>query len=397
MRSFLKFSTGSNEEAILKNLYKSSFKFLNPLTSEETYPIICLEAKKLLNCQYCSIYIKKEDKLEKVHTTFGKLYEIKIQAKDYTYKAFKSRNPLVIDIERVERTHPRLKDMGIKSTVLIPLVYKKEAIGVLSADYFEKKKFSKRDYSIIKLFTTMATLAVRKAQLNSELQESIETRNLFISLASHELRTPITTIYSYAHLIDSAISKRKIPNRKWMNIVKWELTRLISMVNELFQMDQLKKGQLEYHWKSCSLLKVIKRVMVNFKVKYPKHKLIFKNQVKIGEDFVLADFDKLMQAVSNILNNAAKFSKSGSKIVIWLSREEANLKLVVEDQGTGIPKKDLPKVFEGFYKGSQSKREGLGIGLYLTKTIVEIHRGRINVVSSEGKGTRVEVRLPYFS
>ncbi|HSX18980.1 MAG TPA: GAF domain-containing sensor histidine kinase [Candidatus Saccharimonadales bacterium] len=381
-------------EAFTRGFYNFSVQLLVPLTGQETYPIIGRAAQRLLNAKYSSIFIRSGQGFERVWDSSEKMFRVESDKRGYAARAVFSRTPAVVSAAKLKNLHPKIVDWGIKSVVFIPLFYRSIELGYIALDLFKNIELSKKQKDGLKIFGSMATLAIRKSQLHDQLEESLKTRDLFISLASHELRTPVTTINSYAHLIDKAIRKRKLPERKWMNTLRWELTRLILMFNELFQMDQIKKGQLEYHWKSGSLLEIIKRVVVNFKVKYPKHKIIFKSEVKAGNDLLICDFDKLMQAISNILNNSAKFSKSNSKILMFLEKDDLNLKLTVRDEGIGIPKRELPKIVEGFYKGTQSNREGLGIGLYLTKTIVEIHRGRLRIISGEGKGTTVEVYLP---
>lgn len=379
---------------ILSKLHKSILKFLVPLKVEETYRIIAEETREVTGSSFCSVFIKDSGRLDRVYTTEEKLKQIRIRRGGYTWRASKSDMPAVVNIEKIEKFHPLIKDMGIKSIIYIPLIYKKEAIGVLSADSYYERKFSSPDLRLLKLFGSVATLAIRKSQLYDELEDALATRDLFISIASHELRTPLTTINSYAQLLNDSVIKRRKIQPKWTDLLMSEVTRLILMVNELLQVEQIKKGSLQYSWKEVDLLEIISRALVNFKAQFPDYNVVLTNYLEDGELKIMADFDKLLQAISNILGNAAKFSDQKDDIMMTIYYSSGNYIVRVEDRGAGIAERDLPRIFEGFYKGGYRHKKGLGLGLYLTKSIIEIHRGKIRVSSQPGRGTTVQLLIP---
>lgn len=150
----------------------------------------------------------------------------------------------------------------------------------------------------------------------------------------------------------------------------------------------------EYIWKECSLKEAIRRAMKDFHFTHPKHKIIFQNSIADNKDLVIGDFNKLLQLVINLLDNAAKFSPHKTEIIVELKSKAQYLYLNIKDQGTGISRKDFHKIFEKFYQGNNHSREGLGVGLFLVKNIIKQHRGTINVSSKENRGTTVKVRLP---
>jgi signal transduction histidine kinase len=128
---------------------------------------------------------------------------------------------------------------------------------------------------------------------------------------------------------------------------------------------------------------------------HTRHALVLNDTIGIS-DYVFGDFDKLLQVVINILNNAAKYAPAHSTVTISLGKEEKTLYIRIADEGKGIAKEDLPKIFNKYYQ-SEKKKKGLGLGLYLVRSIVRLHGGHITVVSTVGKGTTLTIFLPSTS
>ncbi|MEK7375890.1 MAG: ATP-binding protein, partial [Candidatus Margulisiibacteriota bacterium] len=124
-----------------------------------------------------------------------------------------------------------------------------------------------------------------------------------------------------------------------------------------------------------------------------KQKIIFRNELGKDSDKILCDFEKLLQMIDNLMENAAKFSDPASQIIISIKSSGHYLILSIRDYGIGIPKEERPKVFEAFYQ-SKTERGGAGLGLFLAKSIVEAHHGSIKLISKPEKGTHIEVKLP---
>lgn len=382
-------------EPILKKVYNASLKFLAPLTPEETYALIVKEALKLARADYGSVilYQDQANQLEIVFTTLPLPPGIKPQPKVLPYEVFKRRKAMIIDVETDQKLHPTIRKMGIKSILMIPLSYRGKPFGVLSIDSRERKHFSVAELNGMKLLGALASLAIRKTQLYDQSKKALEARDLFISMAAHELRTPLTTISGYTQLLLSKFTGSNGPESRWIQDLSWETLRLTKLVNELLEVERIKLGQLKYVWKECSLRMIINRALTDFKFTHPNHQIKFEDKLGETSDKVVGDFDKLMQAILNILDNAAKFSPEGSEVALILERSGLNLNLTIKDQGAGIPKKDLPQIYNRFYQGTNHTREGMGIGLFLVKDIIKQHHGAINVRSQKGKGTTVEFKF----
>lgn len=381
-------------EHILEQITKSVVQLLQPLNPLETYTTIVKEAIKLVNGDEGRILLEEKGKFKLVYASAESIkYPENVRPKGYVYTAFTKRQAFYIGEQEIAEVYPLIRERGIKSAIFIPLYYKHKSTGVLVLQSLNPYHFSQRELKTLKLFGSMASLAIEHAKLHGELQKSLETRDLFISLVAHELRTPLTTINGYIGLLYSYFQGADSQEAKWVEELSWETVRLTNLVSELLTVNRIKAGVLDYVWKEVSLREVIKRARLDFIFNHPGRELIFQDKLIGKDDVVVGDHDKLLQVFTNILDNAAKFSPKKCAIVLQLSCKVPYLVIKIKDQGKGIPKDLLPRVFEGFYKGKDNYKEGMGLGLFLAKHIIAQHQGTINVQSRENKGTTFEIQL----
>lgn len=380
----------------LDKVYKSTLKFLVPLTPEETYSTIAKEAMKLVGAQIGSILLEENGLLKRIYSTDEELYKIVPRKRGYTYRVFRSNHAKFLTREQIARIHPEIKETQIRSDIIIPLSYQRKAIGVLSVLSKRKKNFTEQDLNTLKLFGPLATLAIRKTQLYDDTRKAVETRDLFISMASHELKTPLTTINVYAQLIQKKLSIGNKFEPRWIDTILKEIKRLTNLISELLQVDQIKTGKLNYDWQECDLTEIVERSVRDFKLSHTKHKVIYENS-ESNNIFIIGDVDKLLQVITNLMNNSAKFAKENTAITVSLKKNLQTVELCVKDQGKGIHKKDIPHIFEGFYRGSEDTNEGMGLGLFLAKKIIEKHNGEVKVKSKVNQGTSFIIKFPLVS
>ncbi len=379
---------------ILEQIDKAAVQFLSPLTSEETHEHIVLEAINLVKAKYGSLILKQEDKLVRIFSTLPHADRIAIRNDGLTALALKSKKAFVRHSEETNSFHPDVRKMGVKSNIYIPLINQGQGIGVLIVNSPKEEQFSEKELEILQVFGTFATLAIRKSQLYSELSQALEQRDLFISMAAHEFRTPLTTIVGYVQLLRSKIPVSDEPVSRWIYQLSWEASRLTQLVNELLQVNRITTGQLNYVFKENSLVSIMQRVLSNFELTRPNREIIFVNKLENQDDIVISDFDKLIQAFTNIVENALKYSSQDTPVKITLQAKINQFIIEIQDQGRGIPSKDLKRIFESFYRGEQSSHEGMGIGLYLVKNIIRSHHGSIDVRSKVKKGSKFIIKLP---
>ncbi|MCL4365708.1 ATP-binding protein, partial [Patescibacteria group bacterium] len=361
----------------LEEIYNAGLRFLEPLTFEKTYKIVAEEARRLVQADSVSIHLKQKNELKRVYASSPTLYAVKSRKRGFIYQTYKSHQPLTVCKKQVVEAHPELKTTKIQSWALIPLSYLNQAVGVLTIQSHEEKYFDDKKMKILNLFASMASLAIRKAQLYAEAQKALQNRDLFISMAAHELRTPVTTIYGYTQLLYNKLGKKKGLEARWIKALHHETHCLSALVKELLETAHIKSGKLHYTFQEYSFRKIVKTAVGNFKFNHPEQEVVFEDLLGKKKDMIIVDHDKLIQAIINILDNAVKFSPLHTKITIRLLVKSQNYTLQIIDQGKGISKEDLPNIFDVYYKSKDTSIPGMGLGLFLCKNIIEAHRGSI--------------------
>jgi signal transduction histidine kinase len=378
---------------IWKEIYDSSLKFLVPLDTEETYMVVVNEAIKLVGGKHASIFLWEKNKLKRAYTTYDELNKIELREDGITNQVFRTRVPNLRHKDDLVAANKVFLQLSFYSDISVPLIYGHITLGVLSVLSAEGKKFDENDLHILKLFAPVATLAIRKTQYIQEAEEAIEARNLFLSIAEHEIRNPLAAISLYAESLKNKDSIKKLPEYKSIKKLEIAAKRLTNLVTELLQSHNPELLSLKYNFARENIVSFCRSVVYDLSIQYPSHKLLFRN--KEEEVYVSMDKEKMREVINNLIDNAVKFSSENTEIIIRtkLLKERNEVLVSVEDKGVGISKENLPKVFKQFYRGTSSGH-GVGIGLYLVKEIITRHKGKIKIKSTLGKGTIVTINLP---
>ncbi len=229
-------------------------------------------------------------------------------------------------------------------------------------------------------------------------QEKIEMeRREFVANVSHELRTPLTTMRSYVEaLTDGAWQDKEIaPN--FLNVVQNETERMIRLVNDLLQLSKMDSRDYKLSKEWVDVVVFFNRIIDRFELTKEEN-IIFERTLPDKAVLVELDPDKLTQVIDNIISNALKYSPAGGRVSFKIKEKEDEVILSVSDQGMGIPKGKVRKIFTRFYrvdKARTRKLGGTGLGLAIAKEMVEAHDGQIWARSIEGKGTTIFFSLPY--
>ncbi|MBI4100407.1 HAMP domain-containing histidine kinase [Candidatus Microgenomates bacterium] len=380
-----------------EKIYSATLSFLYPLSLKETYKEVIHQAMKISGAKYGSIFIPEGDGFKRIYTSSPILYKIIPRKNGSTAKVFRGGNFSIINLRSLEQFHPQLRALGVGNDLSIALVYNELKIGVLSLMSFKDKIFGKEELELIKLFQPLATLAIHKAILTEELKKSIENQDFFISLAAHELKTPLTSIILYSQLIEDSTLKGKLPKLEYIKTLLGEEKRLTKLIGELLQVHQIRTGKLRFDFSKCDLKEVIKSSLVSNQKTFTNHVVKFYDRLDKKNAWVLGDSDKLTQVIVNLINNSVKFSPHGTKIISTLKFHDGYFIFSVKDQGQGIPSEDLPNIFDKFYQGAHGRQKtGMGLGLYLSKYIIHEHKGKIEIQSEFGKGTTATIKLPQY-
>jgi two-component system sensor histidine kinase VicK len=229
-------------------------------------------------------------------------------------------------------------------------------------------------------------------------QEKLDRmRKEFVANVSHELRTPLTTIKSYTEtLLDGALENKEHAI-KFLKVIDSESERMTRLVKDLLQLSKLEYDSIQWNMKKISIYKIVSECVyrMNISAEQKNQMLEFNSDLDIPE--VMGDRDRIEQVIVNILSNAIKYTPENGKIIINLSIKENEIIVSVTDNGIGIPKEDLPRLFERFYRVDKARSRmlgGTGLGLSIARQIVEAHKGKIKIQSEYGQGTQVFISLP---
>lgn len=383
------------QKHILEILNQSTLKLLEATSLEKLYNIIVCEARKLVSAEHGSLFLFEKEKLQRVYTTSPMLRKSKIKKRGFIHKAFQARKVVILGSSQIEKVSKEYNLLGIKSVVLLPLAYKSSAMGVLVIHSLKQAHFSSEQVYILKLYASMACLAIMKSKLHDETKSALEIRDRFIALASHELRTPLTSINGYIQLLYGKLASRDTIEARWMEELYNESIRLTNLVKELLDINRIKQGQFAFILSEVDMKAVVERVIKQYRSHNPEREIIFEDKIFDNHYRVIGDFDKLREMVAALLSNAVKFSTPEAKIVISLIPTSRSIHMKMRDYGKGIPKQDLKNIFEGFYKTEYSQEKaGMGVGLLLAQYVVNYHRGKISITSEKRDGTTVDVELP---
>ncbi|MDK2917461.1 MAG: two-component system, OmpR family, sensor histidine kinase VicK [Candidatus Petromonas sp.] len=231
----------------------------------------------------------------------------------------------------------------------------------------------------------------------TEQQRLENMRREFVANVSHELKTPITSIKSYTETLLSGALEDKNISERFLKVIHDESNRMARLVRDLLQLSNFDYRQTELSKERKDLAKLIKQSVMKLEMaaKNKNQRLEFVTEEE--EMFGYFDHDRIEQVLLNIISNAIKYTEEDGEVKVHLEKEDGNAVLSVKDTGIGIPKEDLPRIFERFYRVDKARsRElgGTGLGLSIAKEIIEAHSGTIEIFSEVGEGTDVIIKLP---
>jgi len=237
------------------------------------------------------------------------------------------------------------------------------------------------------------------SKANEELKSLDRMKDEFLSNVSHEFKTPLTSIKGYSQLIlDGTLGDINDQQEKAIDTVIRNSDRLRRLVDSLLYLSRTQVGRMSYYFEKVQLEEVINNCIHDQLPQAKNNGVILRTEI---EDIspVRADKDKLTDVLTNLIDNALKFTPKGGHIIVAARKVPSGVHIEVKDTGIGIPVDQIPHLFQRFYQvdSSTSRRYGgTGLGLHISKTIVEAHKGKIWIESEEGKGTTVHVELPIW-
>jgi two-component system, OmpR family, phosphate regulon sensor histidine kinase PhoR len=235
----------------------------------------------------------------------------------------------------------------------------------------------------------------------SELRRLQRIRTEFIDNLSHELRTPLTTVRLLTETLALELERTEVPTRIRDSILKIDVEtgHLVQMVNELLDLSRIEQGEAALAMQELDLGRVIENAIDRLRTYGERQGVRLRGEMPASreERLIMGDEERLGQLMLNLLHNAVKFSPAGGDVMVRLRSTPAEVLIEVQDSGVGIPRSDLDRIFERFYKADRARVRGAGgtgLGLAIARHVAQRHGGRIWAESEEGKGSLFAVALP---
>ncbi|MEH6307355.1 PAS domain S-box protein [Olivibacter sp. CPCC 100613] len=264
-------------------------------------------------------------------------------------------------------------------------------MGGLFLGHPDVGKFNVHHENLISNITAQAAIALDNSRLFEEVKALSAKKDEFIALASHELKTPLTSVYGYLQLLE------KKPNNEmaalFVNKSVKQLDKLNKLVSELLDISKIEAGRLQFNAELFDLGELIQETVESFRFSINSHEILLSRpNYPIT---VRADKQRIEQVIINLLSNAVKYSPNTDRVFIDCEKKKTITTISIRDEGMGLTPDQQTQIFTRFYRADNTSGiSGLGIGLYLSREIIERHDGRIDVVSEHGKGSEFVITLP---
>ena len=308
-------------------------------------------------------------------------------------------------------------------SIVLPLLAKKQIVGFLFLGEHKSRGYSRRDLLTLESIINELAIAIQNSlsveevrELNATLQERIneathelrvknqqlrqldEVKDEFLSIASHQLRTPLTSIKGYVNMIiEGDFGKISSQQREILNDVFVSSERMVQLVNDFLDVSRIQTGKFAIGLQETDLTVMVQKEIELMTSQLELHQLKIDWQFDDNIPVVKIDADKIRQVVMNMIDNAIYYSKADTTIKVALRYYEDQVIFTVTDTGIGVPVKEQANLFGKFFRASNARKrrpDGTGVGLYLAKKIVDAHGGAIIFKSVEGKGSTFGFRLP---
>ncbi len=349
----------------------------------------------------------KDPKMVKLAKSWRKKYPPDQNEKQGTWNVIRTGKPeyfpLITDNMLVQGAKDAeqlrlLRKLRFTSAMSVPILTSGKAIGTILFVASEKERYyTKDDLDMAKELSHRASLAIENAKLYTDAQKAITLRNEFITVASHELKTPVTSLKMYTQVLERQLERKgdKVLAHRF-SIMDEQIDKLSKLIGDLLDVSKIQHGKLEFDLKKFNLNELVKEIVKTMQDTSKKHTIVIKGKIRRT---MFGDKYRIYQVITNLLTNAIKYSPHENKVIVQLTPEKNSAVVTVQDFGIGIESDQLKKVFNQYYRVTNSEEKtfpGLGMGLYISNEIVKRHGGKMSVISSRGKGSQFTFTLPYI-
>jgi PAS domain S-box-containing protein len=316
--------------------------------------------------------------------------------------ASEGRAIVIDDIKHSQVINPILREKGLQSLVGVPLRARAKLIGVLHVGSYRPNRFQPHDVELVSLIADRIAIAIENAELfeaaraarqDADAAESaVRMRDEFLSVAAHELKTPLTAAKTAAQLLGRTFRGGQLSptQAKALDTVEKQIGKLSRLATQLLDTVRLESGRIEFEFEDVDVSALLRDAIEQARTTTDRHTFTLDAPDGLR---VRADALRLEQVFTNLLDNAVKFSPSGGAIEVSAIAATTTATITVRDHGIGVPREHRARVFDQFFQ-AHPNRSGLGLGLYISRTIVERHGGTMYAEQPPGAGTRFVISLP---
>ncbi|MBC7545526.1 MAG: response regulator [Candidatus Sericytochromatia bacterium] len=231
-----------------------------------------------------------------------------------------------------------------------------------------------------------------------QVQAATKAKSEFLANMSHELRTPLNSVIGFSEMLDDELAgDLNLDQRDFVQTIQRNGIHLLTLINEILDLAKIEAGRLVLYFEPVDLTLLIDDVMQTMRPQAGKKGIPLSVDLRTTQTWVQGDPVRLRQVISNLMTNAVKFSHDGDAVTVTLDQTDGQARVSVQDSGIGIAPEDLGRIFQEFVQLDSSharKQEGTGLGLALTKRLVEMHHGQLSVASTFGEGSTFTIALP---
>jgi len=405
----------------LSALFQLSTTLNLQLRLDDILEIIVRRVVSTLKAQQASVMIyNPESRLLETRASYGLESEFARNARRRLGEGIagwvaERREPVQLDSDAGAFRAEYKADRNITSALSLPLTLGERCVGVLNVNRINHPEcFQSHHREVLQLFADHVGAIIERAEVmerlgsrareleavNVRLHEVNRLKDVFLSTASHELKTPLTSVIGYAELLDENEEQLSREQRgEFLRRLRAEAGRLLSLIEDILDLTRIESGKLTLHCVSMSINEVAHAAVETTRSLARQHGVELEERLQPDLPPAVIDEVKIRQVLVNLLVNAVKFSPGGGRVVLETRRDDRCLRVLVRDQGEGIAPEDATHIFELFGQGvrERGERRGLGIGLHLVKRLTELHGGHVGVDSRVGAGSTFWVRLPLAS
>jgi PAS domain S-box-containing protein len=293
-----------------------------------------------------------------------------------------------------------MKKIGFSSAMIVPIISREKPIGAISFVAAESRRhYTELDLQTAEKLASRASLAIENARLyksaeqeiaerkkvEAQLREMENRKNNFISMASHELKTPITSLKIYRDLLE-----RRLPTKEQkefvqiLTVMNKQINKLSILISDLLDLSKIRVGKLDFKMDVFNLNDLVDETVFEIQPT-THHKITVKHEKRV---LVFGDRERINQVLINLLTNAIKYSPESNKVIVTVTTQDECGTVKIRDYGIGVRKKDRERIFERFYQAEENETfPGLGIGLNISQEIVTRHGGKLWVEKGRSKGS----------